>query len=111
MIRRPPRSTLFPYTTLFRSVTVPDLNGHTSNDTGDSCPEGWHELHPWLAQYQGADCAGAGWNAASGRSAGWEEWRIDLTPYAGRQIEVSISYASDWAVQGIGSFVDLISVP
>lgn len=92
-------------------VTAPDLNGHTSNDTGDSCPEGWHELHPWLAQYQGADCSGAGWNAASGRSAGWEEWRIDLTPYAGKQIEVSISYASDWAVQGIGSFVDLISVP
>src|SRR2546427_3872160 len=25
MIRRPPRSTLFPYTTLFRSVTVPVL--------------------------------------------------------------------------------------
>src|SRR3712207_7510368 len=24
MIRRPPRSTLFPYTTLFRSQTVPD---------------------------------------------------------------------------------------
>src|SRR3712207_8751849 len=24
MIRRPPRSTLFPYTTLFRSVPVPD---------------------------------------------------------------------------------------
>src|SRR3712207_9371755 len=24
MIRRPPRSTLFPYTTLFRSVSVPD---------------------------------------------------------------------------------------
>src|ERR1044071_2789218 len=25
MIRRPPRSTLFPYTTLFRSVTKPEL--------------------------------------------------------------------------------------
>src|SRR5260221_10647675 len=25
MIRRPPRSTLFPYTTLFRSITVRDL--------------------------------------------------------------------------------------
>src|SRR3712207_7523361 len=25
MIRRPPRSTLFPYTTLFRSTLVPDL--------------------------------------------------------------------------------------
>src|SRR3712207_8960679 len=27
MIRRPPRSTLFPYTTLFRSITVVDV-GH-----------------------------------------------------------------------------------
>src|SRR5256885_9692449 len=26
MIRRPPRSTLFPYTTLFRSVAVGDVN-------------------------------------------------------------------------------------
>src|SRR5438270_8984256 len=29
MIRRPPRSTLFPYTTLFRSVR--SLDGHTSS--------------------------------------------------------------------------------
>jgi Zinc carboxypeptidase len=92
-------------------VTAPDLNGNTSDDTGESCAAGWFELHPWLEQYQGADCSGAGWNASSGRSDGWEEWRIDLTPYAGKQIEVSISYASDWAVQGLGSFVDLISVP
>src|SRR2546430_8042648 len=28
MIRRPPRSTLFPYTTLFRSRTVQELPGH-----------------------------------------------------------------------------------
>src|SRR3712207_7412782 len=27
MIRRPPRSTLFPYTTLFRSFRLPDANG------------------------------------------------------------------------------------
>src|SRR2546430_8680285 len=26
MIRRPPRSTLFPYTTLFRSVVIHDMN-------------------------------------------------------------------------------------
>jgi hypothetical protein len=97
-------------------VTAPDVNGHTSNFTGESCPEGWFELHPWLEQYQGADCGDAdgnspGWNASSGRSAGWEEWGIDLTPYAGKQIEVSISYASDWSTQGLGAFVDLISVP
>src|SRR3712207_7871607 len=29
MIRRPPRSTLFPYTTLFRSLTFQDLVGGT----------------------------------------------------------------------------------
>src|SRR6201989_1540581 len=28
MIRRPPRSTLFPYTTLFRSAFVPPVPGH-----------------------------------------------------------------------------------
>src|SRR5256885_13294253 len=31
MIRRPPRSTLFPYTTLFRSVTVQNPNFPPSN--------------------------------------------------------------------------------
>src|SRR3989475_6520168 len=30
MIRRPPRSTLFPYTTLFRSVTGPSGSGKSS---------------------------------------------------------------------------------
>src|SRR2546430_13216931 len=39
MIRRPPRSTLFPYTTLFRSRADGDdltiLNGEFTNHTGD----------------------------------------------------------------------------
>jgi hypothetical protein len=92
-------------------VTAPDQNSHTSSDTGLSCPEGWFELHPWLEQYQGSDCSGSGGNANSGRSAGWEEWSIDLDPYAGRDIEISISYASDWAVQGLGAFVDNVQLP
>src|SRR5256885_14144683 len=32
MIRRPPRSTLFPYTTLFRSVLVGDFNAYAKED-------------------------------------------------------------------------------
>src|SRR5260221_1693516 len=32
MIRRPPRSTLFPYTTLFRSVDVPELEADAPRD-------------------------------------------------------------------------------
>jgi hypothetical protein len=93
--------------------TAPDLMGHTSSDTGESCPAGWHELHPWLEQYQGADCSGGGWNASSGRSNGWEEWQVDLDAFAepGEEIEVFISYASDWAVQGLGTFVDSIQMP
>src|SRR5436309_8028184 len=38
MIRRPPRSTLFPYTTLFRSqvTEIPEINPHT---TEYQCPQ------------------------------------------------------------------------
>src|SRR5256885_11441412 len=43
MIRRPPRSTLFPYTTLFRSALVgPEGLGHTLG--GDRVPEGRGQL-------------------------------------------------------------------
>src|SRR2546430_8586892 len=40
MIRRPPRSTLFPYTTLFRSWILFDLNlhPHVANSSGCSEP-------------------------------------------------------------------------
>ncbi|HET7236101.1 MAG TPA: M14 family zinc carboxypeptidase, partial [Actinomycetota bacterium] len=102
-------------------VTLLDGNGHTSNSTAldaanGSCPAGWFELHPHLELYQGADCGGSdflaeGWHAASGRSAGWEQWSVDLSPWAGQDVEVSISYASDWAVQGVGAFVDDIDAP
>ncbi|HEX6234930.1 MAG TPA: M14 family zinc carboxypeptidase [Jiangellaceae bacterium] len=95
-------------------TTLPEASGITHTDTGDSCASGWHDLHPWLERYQGADCSGTGttgeWHASDGRSAGWEEWTIDLSDYAGSQVEVAISYASDWAVQGLGAFVDHVEV-
>src|SRR2546428_742763 len=40
MIRRPPRSTLFPYTTLFRSPFVKAFPAHAS--PGDQDPPAWH---------------------------------------------------------------------
>jgi zinc carboxypeptidase/immune inhibitor InhA-like protein len=101
-------------------TTLPDLNGHTSSDTGESCPAGWHELHPHLAHYQTFvpgppdTCTPTGttgsWNAASGNSGGWQQWQVDLAPFAGKQVEISIAYASDWAVQGLGTFIDDIMV-
>src|SRR2546430_3295432 len=44
MIRRPPRSTLFPYTTLFRSVRglrVSLLRCRLSDHQGSAGPDGW----------------------------------------------------------------------
>ena len=86
-------------------TTLPDANGHTTTSTGQSCPAGWVTLHPQLAHYQTWNsvdaCTETGttgaWNAASGNSAGWQEWSIDLSAYAGGTVEISIAYASDWA--------------
>jgi hypothetical protein len=94
-------------------TTLRDLNGHTSEDTGFPCP-GWHELHPFLTHYQSDTCAPQGttghWWAASGESGGYEHWRVDLSAYAGKDVGVSISYASDESVQFSGAFVDDIVV-
>ena len=112
-------------------VTLPAVDGDgdpiTSNSTGldaetGSCVSGWADpsspdlLHPHLFQYQGADCGGAdfladGWNATSGRSPGWQEWNVDLSQFAGSDVEVSISYAQDWATQGLGVWIDDIDGP
>ncbi len=101
-------------------TTLPDLNGHTSQSTGPqdpdlaSCAAGWRDLHPFLTHYQTWDgvssCTPTGatgsWNAASGNSGGWQQWSVDLSAYAGQQVEVSIAYVSDWSVQGLGVFID-----
>lgn len=99
-------------------TTLPDANANTTQSTGDSCPEGWRELHPQLDHYQtvvdATTCDPTGttgeWNAASGNSSGWQQWSVDLSAYAGGQVEVSIAYVSDWAFQGLGVFVDDIEV-
>ena len=107
-------------------TTLPDANGHTSQSTGPndpnlaSCPAGWRDLHPFLDHYQTLNGATARarrparpapGTPPAGRSGGWEQWSIDLGAYAGKQVEVSIAYASDWATQGLGVFVDDITLP
>jgi hypothetical protein len=104
-------------------TTLPDQNGHTSQATGQSCQRansgGWRTLHPHLDHYQtqtsDTECSPTGttgaWHAASGNSNGWQEWRIDLSQYAGQEVEISIAYASDWATQGLGVFIDDVTLP
>ena len=99
-------------------TTLPDVGGNTTQETGQSCPAGWNELHPQLDFYQtiidDTSCDPTGtsgeWNAASGNSGGWQQWSVDLSAYAGSSVEVSIAYISDWSTQGLGVFVDDIEV-
>ncbi|MBF8186584.1 immune inhibitor A [Nonomuraea sp. K274] len=99
-------------------TTLPDANGHTTQETGDSCQTansgGWREIHPFTQRYQGVNCEPTGtsgsWHAASGNSAGWQQWKVDLSAYAGEQVEISVSYISDWATQGAGVFLDDFAV-
>jgi len=51
------------------------------------------------------------WNAASGNSAGWQQWSVNLSAYAGTTVELSIAYASDWATRGLGIFIDDVVLP
>jgi Immune inhibitor A peptidase M6 len=99
-------------------TTLKDENGNTTQETGDSCASGWSEqLHHQLRHYVTYNPAGGGsctptgttgeWWAGSGNSAGWKEWRIDLNRYAGQQVELSIVFASDWAIQVVpGVLID-----
>jgi hypothetical protein len=100
-------------------TTLPDKNGHTSDDVGASCDIDWDTIHSFLEHYQtnpttAEDCTNTGttgsWNAATGNSGGFQDWEIDLTPYAGKQVEVSITYAQDFASAGLGAFVDAVQV-
>src|SRR5256885_9508837 len=66
MIRRPPRSTLFPYTTLFRSVRVlSEVGGGRAVQVLDravECPQHGHQGPDGVAQ-----CLGQGRAGRSGR--------------------------------------------
>src|SRR2546425_4879337 len=46
MIRRPPRSTLFPYTTLFRSLEIGERPGDVAADPTVHLPHSLEELLP-----------------------------------------------------------------
>ena len=103
-------------------TTLPDANGHTRTGAQLSACRyaDWYTRHPQLAHYltrQGervpVNCTPTGttgtWHASSGESAGWEEWSIDLAPFAGKQVEVAISHVS-W-VDTAGVAIDTIRIP
>ena len=94
-------------------TTLPDVNGGTSTDVPLDCDQGFLlEEHPFLLHYLtlGEPCVASGtsgsWNSFTGTSDGWQQVAFDLSAYAGKQVEVSISYVSDPFTGGAGVFVD-----
>jgi hypothetical protein len=98
-------------------TTLRDLNGRTSSGPPSTCAQGFLlPLHPFLAHYltPGQQCRPTGttgsWHAFTGESGGWVDAAFDLSAYAGRRLDVKVSYITD-AVDvgvggGIGVFVD-----
>ncbi|MEU2433375.1 M14 family zinc carboxypeptidase [Streptomyces sp. NPDC007861] len=95
-------------------TTLPDANGGTTTGTPAQCEEGFYiNGHPFLAHYltiQGDSCAPTGttgaWNRFTGSSNGWRPVAVDLSAYAGKQVELSLSYISDPGTGGLGVFAD-----
>ncbi|MFF3760824.1 M14 family zinc carboxypeptidase [Streptomyces sp. NPDC002185] len=95
-------------------TTLPDTNGGTSTEPPADCGEGFYvQGHPFLAHYLtvGEDgCAPSGttgsWNAFTGPSNGWRQASVDLSAWAGRKVELAISYVSDPGTGETGAFVD-----
>ncbi|MFF0753768.1 M14 family zinc carboxypeptidase [Streptomyces sp. NPDC004267] len=99
-------------------TTLPDANGGTSTEPPADCGEGFYvREHPFLAHYLtvGQDsCATTGttgaWNAFTGPSNGWRQARVDLSAYAGKRVELAISYVSDSSTGETGAFVDDVAL-
>src|SRR2546422_9858095 len=93
MIRRPPRSTLFPYTTLFRSVLVTEVAGNLIGDLPRTVGEVGVELalllqlHEVLANIEGMRRHQLGilgrekmWVFALEHQPAARHWRDDVIP-------------------------------
>ena len=96
-------------------TTLPDTRGGTTKAPPSTCPADVLTTHPFLLHYltPGLPCAPRGttgeWNAFNGESGGWRNVSFDLSRYAGRPVDVKVSYVANTIVgakNGIGVFVD-----
>jgi Immune inhibitor A peptidase M6 len=96
-------------------TTLPDTRGATTKAPPSPCQADLLTTHPFLLHYltPGLPCAPRGttgeWNAFNGESGGWRNVSFDLSRYAGRPVDVKVSYVANTVVggkNGIGVFVD-----
>ncbi|WP_424214356.1 M14 family zinc carboxypeptidase [Streptomyces sp. BI20] len=95
-------------------TTLPEAGGGTTAGLPADCVEGgFLDTHPFLRHYLGeADgaCVPRGstgtWNRFNGSSDGWREVSFDLSAYAGRTVELALSYVTDGGAGRFGLLAD-----
>ncbi|MGV9499130.1 M14 family zinc carboxypeptidase [Streptomyces sp. NPDC003642] len=99
-------------------TTLPEKGGATKETVPTECEGGFYiREHPWLTHYltqSEAGCTATGstgaWHSLTGSSGGWEQVEFDLSAYAGRTVEVAISYVTDPGTGGHGVLADEASL-
>jgi hypothetical protein len=94
-------------------TTLADGNGGTTSDVPTECEAGFLVgEHPNLLHYltPGTPCLPTGtsgeWNSFTGESGGWVPVSFDLSAFAGKHVELVISYVTDPFSGGAGVLVD-----
>ncbi|THA47353.1 M14 family metallopeptidase [Streptomyces sp. A1136] len=95
-------------------TTLPEAGGLSSTAVPAECEAGFFvNGHPFLRHYldlTAGGCAPHGssgaWNSFTGSSGGWKQVSFDLSAYAGKSVEVSLSYVTDGGAGGRGVFAD-----
>ncbi|MET8245418.1 M14 family zinc carboxypeptidase [Streptomyces sp. NPDC005202] len=95
-------------------TTLPEASGKTSTAVPAECEAGFLvNEHPWLKHYltlASGGCTATGtsgsWNSFTGSSSGWQQVSFDLSAYAGKSVEVSLSYVTDPGTGGHGVLAD-----
>ncbi|GGO81447.1 zinc carboxypeptidase [Wenjunlia tyrosinilytica] len=95
-------------------TTLPEAGGATGTAVPAECDAGFYIAdHPFLKHYltlTGTGCEAQGttgkWNRFTGTSDGWQEVTFDLSAYAGKKVDLDLSYITDPGTGGHGVFAD-----
>jgi hypothetical protein len=99
-------------------TTLPEAGGATGTAVPAECEAGYFiQAHPALKRYLtpgDAGCTPTGtsgaWNSFTGASDGWQQVEFDLSAYAGKTVEVALSYITDPGSGGHGVLADNATV-